>query len=391
MISPRAQGDQRLVVKLELVALERLAQLALDLQPAQGAGPHLGVEELAAGAAAFLGPVHRGVGVADQQVGVDRLAGRRARHGDADAGADEVVDPAHRVGLGEGGGDAVGDRDRLVLVGEPVDEDAELIAAEAGDDVARPQVPAQARRHRSQQLVAGVVAHAVVDQLEVVEVEEEDPDRRAGDGAALERVVERVDEAEPVGQAGERVVQDAVAQGLVGDVALDRVGEHVGRGLDEVNVLGREAIRFGGVDVEHAEGLLLAIDHDREAAAHVHHPQRRRHREAPLRGPVVDDHVQARVERRAGVRVAGGGGTGSADDPVLEAGTQAEATAVASHLPDTGGVRLPRSPRAGRPPRASAASGSPSCRARPPSCATAACCAAARCSSCSAFLRSVMS
>ena len=197
-----AQGDQRLVVELELVALERLAQLALDLEPAQRPRPHLGVEELAAGASALLGPVHRRVGVADQQVGVDRLAGRRAGHGDADAGADEVLDPAHRVGLGEGGGDAVGDRHRLVLVGEAVDEDAELVAAEAGDDVAGPQVGAQPRRHRPQQLVAGVVAHAVVDQLEVVEVEEEDPDRRARDGAALERVAQRVDEAGPVRQAG---------------------------------------------------------------------------------------------------------------------------------------------------------------------------------------------
>ena len=96
-----------------------------------------------------------------------------------------MLDPADREGLGEGGGDAVGDRHRLVLVGEAVDQDAELVAAEAGDDVAGAQVGAQPRRHRAQQLVAGVVAEAVVDQLEVVEVEEEDPDRRAGDGAAL--------------------------------------------------------------------------------------------------------------------------------------------------------------------------------------------------------------
>ena len=94
---------------------------------------------------------------------------------------DEVLDPVDREGLGEGGGDPVGDRDRLLLVGEAVDQDAELVAAEAGDDVAGAQVGAQARGDRAQQLVAGVVAEAVVDQLEVVEVEEEDPDRRAGD------------------------------------------------------------------------------------------------------------------------------------------------------------------------------------------------------------------
>ena len=95
---------------------------------------------------------------------------------------DEVLDAVDREGLGEGGRDAVGDRHRLVLVGEAVDQDPELVAAEAGDDVAGAQVGAQPRRHRAQQLVAGVVAEAVVDQLEVVEVEEEDPDRRARGG-----------------------------------------------------------------------------------------------------------------------------------------------------------------------------------------------------------------
>ena len=171
------EGDDRLVVEGELLALDRLAQLLLDLEPEQGAGPHLGVEELAAGPALFLGPVHRRVGVADQHVGVGRLAGRGPGDGDPDAGGDEVLGAADRVGLGEGGGDPVGDRHRLVLVGEAVDQDAELVAAEAGDDVAGAQVGAEARRDRAQQLVAGVVAEAVVDQLEVVEVEEEDPDR----------------------------------------------------------------------------------------------------------------------------------------------------------------------------------------------------------------------
>ena len=64
--------------------------------------------------------------------------------------------PSIENGLGEGGGDAVGDRDRLLFVGEAVDQDPELVAAEAGDDVAGPQVaravaappPAAGRRRR---------------------------------------------------------------------------------------------------------------------------------------------------------------------------------------------------------------------------------------------------
>ena len=154
-----------------------------------------------------------------------------------------------------------------------------------------------------------------------------------------QRVVERVDEAEPVGQAGERVVEDAVAQRLVGGVALEGVGEDVGAGLQEGDVLGGEAVRFGGVDVEHAEGAVLAVDHHREAAGGAEGAQHRRHREALLAGPVGDDRRGAGVERGAGVGVAGGGDAAAgADDLVLEAGAQVEAAAVAADLPDAGAV-----------------------------------------------------
>ncbi len=97
-----AQVDHRLVVEGELLAVERVPQLPFDLQPAHRAGPHLGVEEDAAGAAALLGPVHRRVGVADQQLGVGAALVGGAGDGDADAGGDEMLDALHREGLGEG-------------------------------------------------------------------------------------------------------------------------------------------------------------------------------------------------------------------------------------------------------------------------------------------------
>ena len=207
-----------------------------------------------------------------------------------------------------------------------------------------------------------------------------------------QRVAQRVDEAEPVGQAGQRVVQDAVAQRLVGGVALDRVGEHVGRGLHEVDVLRGEAARLGGVDVEHAEGPLLAVDRHGEAAAHAQHPQRRRHREASLAGPVVDDHVQARLERRAGVRVARRRGAALAPPPRSSSParrwrrrpsrptsqTQAASTPSISVISETASLHqrvgiavLQRVARRAGPRRPAG---------RPPGC-----------SSCSAILRSVMS
>ena len=58
-----------------------------------------------------------------------------------------------------------------------LDQDRELVAAEAGDGVARAKRLLSRGATAAQQLVAGRVADAVVDELELVEVEEEDRDR----------------------------------------------------------------------------------------------------------------------------------------------------------------------------------------------------------------------
>ena len=79
---------------------------------------------------------------------------------------------------------ALGDRDRVLLVGDVLAQDRELVAAEAGDGLVPAQRVAQALGDRDDQLVAGRVAEAVVDDLEAVEVEEQHRDVAAA--AALE-------------------------------------------------------------------------------------------------------------------------------------------------------------------------------------------------------------
>ena len=76
---------------------------------------------------------------------------------------------------------------------------------------------AQARPSCDQQLVAGVVAEAVVDDLEPVEVEEQHGQTcRGGDGPG-QRQLQELDEQHPVRQPGQRVVLR-----LVGEAVLER-------------------------------------------------------------------------------------------------------------------------------------------------------------------------
>ena len=101
--------------------------------------------------------------------------------GDADAGAGvhlAALDDDRGV---EGVEDALGHLDHGAGVGRVLEEHRELVAAEPGGGVAGAQAAAQAVGHRAEELVAGAVAEAVVDELEVVEVDEgHRGDRRVG-------------------------------------------------------------------------------------------------------------------------------------------------------------------------------------------------------------------
>ena len=96
-----------------------------------------------------------------------------------------------------------------------VEQQRELVATEPGGGVALAKARAQALRHRAQQLVAGMVAVAVVDRLELVDVEQQNAHAGA---AALEGVLETVVEEGAVGKLGEGVVE-----GLALELVLQRL------------------------------------------------------------------------------------------------------------------------------------------------------------------------
>src|SRR4051795_9853813 len=102
-------------------------------------------------------------------------------------------------------------------------EDAELVAAEAGDGVARVEQLGEPAGHLAQDLVAVVVAERVVDVLEAVEVDEHHDDGAVAAVRGRDRAARAVGEQHAVRQPGERVVErQAAADERVRAGALDR-------------------------------------------------------------------------------------------------------------------------------------------------------------------------
>ena len=107
---------------------------------------------------------------------------------------------------------ALGDLDDLRALRDALQQDGELVAAEARGRVHAAQGRAQAVGDADEQLVAGSVAQRVVDGLEVVEVDERDGHDLVVPRGALQRLLDAVEEQRAVREAGQRVVQRAVAQ-----------------------------------------------------------------------------------------------------------------------------------------------------------------------------------
>jgi hypothetical protein len=192
--------DLRLVEELELLGGDGLPQVAQELELGFGVGVHRARVEAELRAARALRRVHRRVGAGDQlgvaaAVGVD---------GDADRARDHHLAALGLVRLREALDQAVGDVGDALLRRHVAEQEQELVAADAGDDVL-------AARHRLQALadlleddVADRVAVGVVDRLEAVEVDEEQGEP-AGVGVGLGRcggeAVLEVDARRQLGQA----------------------------------------------------------------------------------------------------------------------------------------------------------------------------------------------
>ncbi len=212
------ERDDRLKVEKELLALDRVTEVGLQLQPGERLGVHGTVEHLEARPSGVLGPVHRHVRAAEEVLGLIR---RRCAEGNSHARGGHVLVAADVHGLIQRLLHAIGDHRAVAYVGHALEQDRELVTAQSGDDVASAHAFLQPPRHRDQHLVAHVVAHRVVHQLEVIEVEEQHrEDAVVVTPRAVCRIGQALHEERAVGQPGQRVVQRVVLQLLLARLAL---------------------------------------------------------------------------------------------------------------------------------------------------------------------------
>ena len=224
--APGFHQHDRLVEDAQLAPVQRVAEVRLELQPRQGVGVHAGVEQDVPPLAAGLGAIHGDVGIAEQALAV-MLAG--FGQGDAQAGGDDEFAPVQREGLCEAAGDRLRQGHGIRFGGEVLQQHHELVAAEPGHGVAGPDAAAQPLRRLDQQPVARVVTQAVVDELEIVEVEEEQPDPLLEPAAAHQGLGEPVLEQRAVRQPGQ-----AVIEGLLHELLLEALAfVHVMDGADD--------------------------------------------------------------------------------------------------------------------------------------------------------------
>ena len=147
------------------------------------------------------------------------------RLGDPDAGRDEDVDPVDLERCSECGLHAAGQPDRLVEIGDVLEQCGELVAAEARRRVLAANAAGQALRGRDQEAIAGLMAQAVVDGLEVVEVQVEDCCSPRPSALALQGVLDPIQEQRPVGKTCQCVMECLMAKLLLELAPIGDVGQ----------------------------------------------------------------------------------------------------------------------------------------------------------------------
>ena len=169
-----------------------------------------------------------------------RLHGPAAGEGDPDARGDEDVASLHDERALDLRGDPLGQGGGAVEIGGVLQQQRELVSAQARDGVLGAQAPGQAMAHFHQKPVADLLAQRVVEDLEAIQIEEEDRQVGAGALRAGQGVGQAIHEEGTVGQPGQGIAEglaDELVQPARELVDLLRLlldgGEHAREGAHE--------------------------------------------------------------------------------------------------------------------------------------------------------------
>ena len=172
MISAGPKRHDGLVMEPELLPHGCVAQVGLELHAGHGQGVHRLVEDR-------HGPPCPGTWPDTSRCPRRGAGPRRGRSSDSLRAMPMLAAMTSSCPFSEKG-DCSSSRARSAIwihvpeVFDVVGEDDELVSAEPGDGVALADAAFQPPADRDQELIADLVAQAIVDELEAVEVEEED-------------------------------------------------------------------------------------------------------------------------------------------------------------------------------------------------------------------------
>ena len=172
---------------------------------------------------------------------------------------------------------------RIVARGLGEDQ-RELVAAVAGRDVGGAQRRPHQLGHVDQDAVAVEVAEAVVDELEVVQVEHHDAQRPVGPHGAHDLLGQPLVQVAVVEEAGQRVAVGEVARGLVQARVLERHRGLVGHRRRQRDPAGLGRGRPDRHELDQPDRLALRDQRQHDQAAHAVAPQQARSRRGRRRG-----------------------------------------------------------------------------------------------------------
>ena len=222
--APVLERHERLEVDVDLLALHRVMEGGIEIEPAGRASTHpIVVEERDATAApSLLGLVHRDIGIVQEVVA--GAPDRADRHADAHRRHDLLV-TGQRHRLPQRVQHPVGHLGGVVRRGHALQDHDELVTAEPRQRVAGAYGTAEPLGHDAEQLVPDLVSEVVVDDLELVDVPEEHGHAGPGAIGLRQRVVEVIEQEATVGQSRQGILEGVPRQLLLERPALRRVPE----------------------------------------------------------------------------------------------------------------------------------------------------------------------